>query len=82
MCVSLQIGSGLAAIAVEAFLLSEAVGDPAFRGNGVLPFAEFVGRGYLSVDFSSCSAGSSFFRRIAATVGSQAASGATLNGGS
>ena len=49
--VSLQTGRGLAAVAVAAFHLSLAMGDLAFGGNGVRPFADIVGRGYLGVDF-------------------------------
>ena len=51
MFVSLQNGRGLAAIAVAAFHLSETMGDPAFRGNALRPFADLVDRGYLGVDF-------------------------------
>jgi len=48
---TLQIGRGLAAIAVAAFHLSIALGDKSLGGGGTPPFFEFTGRGALGVDF-------------------------------
>jgi peptidoglycan/LPS O-acetylase OafA/YrhL len=51
MFVSLQVGRGLAALAVAAFHLSIATGTPAFGGNGTPVLWDWFSRGNLGVDF-------------------------------
>jgi exopolysaccharide production protein ExoZ len=51
MLVSLQLGRGLAALAVAAFHLSIVLGSPEFGGNGANPYWAVLKQGNLGVDF-------------------------------
>lgn len=51
MFVSLQMGRGLAALAVAAFHLSIVTGSPSFGGSGERLLWDWFSRGHLGVDF-------------------------------